>query len=406
MRTLVAIANYGTSHEAYCVQLIEAYQASGRDLGAVDIVVFSDTAKDYGSDVEVVVGLPESNPWSLPFGHRKLFYERRMSHDLYIYTEDDVLIGAGNVRVFLEATAVLPEDRIAGFLIFETDDCGRKYLVNAHGGYHWEPKSIETHGGHSFAYFTNEHSACYMLTAHQLHLAIASGGFVVPPHESSYDMLCSAANDPYTQCGLKKLICTSRIDDSLVCHLPNVYLRGQGRSTLLPMLSLSDLKLQIEEMTVAEEQGRDLQELGVRCSSKWQFLHKQYQSAANTRGLEWIPQRHRRILSVGVGLGLTEAEFAVKGRVVWAVPLDDLMAVLIRKHNVHTTASDFSASLRQLAGQQFDVVLLAEILEYWPAPVSLLAAYQQFLAPTGQVVIRVANHAYAGFVYRRIPGQI
>lgn len=63
---LVAIANYGTGNRQHLERLISAYRAMR---ARVDIVVLSNIPKDLGTGVEVRVGLPSPNPWSLPFAH-------------------------------------------------------------------------------------------------------------------------------------------------------------------------------------------------------------------------------------------------------------------------------------------------------------------------------------------------
>src|SRR5580692_7858976 len=113
MKILVAVANYGTKAMKYLSQVLAAYRAMP---WGVKVVVMSNIPKDLGSDIEVLVGLPDPNPRSLPFGYKKIFAERANDFDLFIYTEDDVLITEQNVRSFLRATELLPEKYIAGFL--------------------------------------------------------------------------------------------------------------------------------------------------------------------------------------------------------------------------------------------------------------------------------------------------
>jgi hypothetical protein len=101
MKVLVAIANYGTGNRQHLERLIAEYQAMPRQ---VDIVVLSNVPKALPRGVDVRVGLPARNPWSLPFAHRRLFAERRNDYDLYIYSEDDTLVRASNIDAFLEAS--------------------------------------------------------------------------------------------------------------------------------------------------------------------------------------------------------------------------------------------------------------------------------------------------------------
>ena len=129
-----------------------------------DIVVLSNIPKELGPGIEVKVGLPSKNPWSLPFAHKKLFAERANDYDLFIYSEDDTLITENNIKAFLDVTRILPEHEIAGFLRYEFDTLGKKYYSTVHSHFHWIPGSVKRIGDYSFARFTNDHSACYLLT--------------------------------------------------------------------------------------------------------------------------------------------------------------------------------------------------------------------------------------------------
>ena len=149
-------------------------------------------------------------------------------YDLFVYSEDDILITEKNLRAFLEVSAALREDELAGFLRIEYGSNGAVNYPDIHGNFHWDPASIGSRGRYTVAKFTNEHAACYVLTRNQLKKAIKSGGFLVDPHEWKYDLLCTAATDPYTQCGFTKLIPISHLDDFTVHHLSNKYVGKMG----------------------------------------------------------------------------------------------------------------------------------------------------------------------------------
>ena len=151
MRILVAIACYGTKNLKYLQVLLTEYR---RMPFKVDVVVLSNEPKDLGPDVEVVVGLPAKNPWSLPFGHKRLFAERLKHYDLFIYSEDDTPLTEKNIRLFLDAVRVLPPDHIAGFLRYETGPDGTRHVSSAHGRFHWVPESARQIGGETFAQFS------------------------------------------------------------------------------------------------------------------------------------------------------------------------------------------------------------------------------------------------------------
>jgi hypothetical protein len=225
MKVLVAIANYGAFRFGYLDRVIRAY----RDMSFhTTIVLHSDRSKRVPAGVELVVGLPSPDPYSLPFAHKALFAERAREFELFVYSEDDILIEQHHLTAFLKAAEVLPDDEIPGFFRYEYGPDGQMWYVDAHPPYDWMPGSVQRRGEYVFASFSNEHSGCYALTQAQLQRAIRSGGYVVPPHGGLYEMRESAATDPYTRCGLAKRLCLSHWREFLVHHLPNSYAGALG----------------------------------------------------------------------------------------------------------------------------------------------------------------------------------
>jgi hypothetical protein len=225
MRILVAIANYGPYRFGYLDKVITTYQ---RMRHRVDVVVHSDRVKRVPPGTRLVVGLPTPDPYSLAFAHKRLLSERQDEYDLFVYTEDDILISERNLEAFLEASAVLPEDEIAGLFRYERDSAGCLSFVDAHAPWDWVAGSVTVTGSYTFATFSNVHSGCYVLTQSQLQRVVRSGGYLVPPHDSFCGMRESAATDPYTRCGLTRRLCVSHLDSFLIHHLPNNYIGVLG----------------------------------------------------------------------------------------------------------------------------------------------------------------------------------
>jgi len=225
MKVLVAIANYGPYRFGYLDRVLHAYRQMPY---RVNVVVHSDRPKRVPAWVELLVGLPTTDPHSLPFAHKTLFAERARDFDLFVYSEDDILIEERHVTSFLDLAGVLPWPEVPGFFRYErSPDCALWY-ADAHPPYSWVPKSVRRHGEYVFASYSNLHSGCYALTRAHLAAAISSGGYRVPPHRTWYEMRESAATDPYTQCGLVKRLCISHWRDVLVHHLPNNYVGVVG----------------------------------------------------------------------------------------------------------------------------------------------------------------------------------
>ena len=394
MRLLVAIANHGTKNQKYLARLIETYRHfSTMD---VDIVVLSDTVKDFGPDIEVHVGAPTANPWSLPFAHRKLFVDRQDAYDLFIYSEDDTEITESHVEAFLKATEHLPRDRIAGFIRYEERPDGTRDYCTVHGPYYWDPNSILAAGNHIYARYTNEHSACYILTRDQLKACIASGGFDVPPHEGRYDMLCSAATDPYTRCGFQKVICISDIKAFSLHHLPDVYLGRIG-------IYADEIDAQIErmrELLLKEAPRGPL--IPPRTLLDTAELDKAYFEPYRPEIVALLPQRQSlRILSVGCDRGLTEGALVKAGHHITAIPLDSVIAVSAEMRGIRTTVADLHVAVTSLENERFDCLIFNNVLSHVADPVETIRRVLPLLIPSGFVVVAYRNTCTLASRYRR-----
>lgn len=385
MKILAAIANYGTKNAKYLEQLLAEYKAMPYD---VNIVILSNTPKNLGPDIEVLVGLPAKDPWSLPFGHKKLFADRVDDYDLFIYSEDDTLIKTRNIASFLEVTKVLPDNKIAGFLRYEDLPTGTRRYPDADVYYHWLPDSVETINGFTFAYFTNEHSACYMLTREQLKRTIKSGKFLVPPHQGKYDLLCCAATDPYTQCGMTKVICISHLQNFTLHHLPNAYIERLGCFE-------HDFDLQVNRLL---EIGRGEKSSDVLLQAekpepftKWS---KSYYESCREEIVNLIPSNARKVLSVGSGVGDIESKLVSRGFEVACIPLDSVVSACTEQKGVRVSPADFVKAFEFLAQDRFNCILMHNILHHLADPVAILLKIKKLLLQNGIVIITAPNFHY------------
>lgn len=394
-RVLVAIANHGTKNRHFLDLLLAEYRSMGRY--HVNIVVLSNIPKDLGPDVEVKVGLPIADPWSLPFGHKKLFAEHSDDYDLFIYSEDDTLITERNIDAFVEETRILPEEYIAGFMRYEVSPDGCKYYSSMHSHYHWDPKSVVRFGDSQFAYYTNEHAACFMLTRGQLRKAMASGGFLLPPRKGRYDMLVTAATDPYTQCGMKKVVCISRFDDFCLHHLPNVYCGRLGLDARLGQLEIS--RLASLSVSAPTRTGPLFASFPLRDGDRW---NKNYYEHKRDDVLKAVPPGAKRVLSVGCGCGTTEAELVKRGIEVTGIPLDEVIRTSAEAKGIATLSPDFDLAAEELGGRRFDCILMLDILQQLRDPVAVITLYREFLEDEGALLVSVPNWNYHGTLRLRL----
>lgn len=392
MKILTVIANYGTKNERYLSQLLTAYRSMTHH---VDIVVLSNVLKNFGVDVEVKVGLPDPDPWSLPFGHKTLMAERKDDYDLFIYCEDDTLITEENIAAFLDVTRWLNEDEIAGFLRYEIGPDGQKYCSTVHGSYFWDPRSIRRRGPYILAHYTNVHSGGFILTASQLKKCLDSGGFEKGVRKGRYDMLCTAATDPYTQCGIQKLVPISHLNQFVLAHLPNVYLGRIG-------VRIEELSPQINKMLQIAENGSTGQMLfeTVTGLDTTEF-DKQYFEPCRRELVEFTTPHVGTVLSVGCGWGKTEFALQEKGKRVTAVPLDELARASIEDKGIETTPPSFEAAFRILGSRRFDCIIVHEVLEHLSAPQGLISRLSSYLSPGGQILISLRHYLNASYLKRR-----
>ncbi len=393
MKILVAIANYGEKNRRFVERLIETYRAFS---DAVDIVVLSNVEKNFGPDVEVRVGLPTRDGWSLPFAHKPLFFERRDQYDLFIYSEDDTEVTQAHVDAFISTTKVLPKNLIAGFIRYEDAPDGRRFYSTCHGNYYWDPNSLLRIGERVFARYTNDHAACYLLTRTQLSQCIESGGFMVAPYEGRYDMLCSAATDPYTRCGLTKMICISHIEEFLLHHLPDVYLGRIG-------IEKREIDLEIAKLLSLEASNEPRGPLvEPRARLDLADFDKSYSEAVRRDVIQLVPARRARILSVGCGRALTEGALVAQGHRVTAIPMDCVVAEAARMRGIETTVPDIPRALQELRDARFDVVLFDDVLDHFQAPPEVVRSLQEVLVPGGHVIVAFRNWGHLSILQRRL----
>ena len=367
---------------------------------SVDIVVLSNIPKNLGREIEVKVGLPTKNPWSLPFGHKKILAERIEDYDLFIYSEDDILITRENIEAFLRITEVLPANQISGFLRYELDSTKKKWFPDFLGPYHWLPGSVNVVDQLTVVEFSNVHSACYIITRDQLRKAIESGGYLVGPHEGRYDLLCSAATDPYTQCGFKKVICISQLSKILVHHMSNNYVGRFG-------IGESDFNTQIKRLFSSEYNSNEINELFITTKKinniEWD---KVYYGDVDRNLLSLVSRNAKKILSAGCGYPSTEAELIQRDHAVTAIPLDPIVGSLYVSKGVKDTEPDFEKAFQGLAGTSFDCIIFSNVLQHLKDPADILSGAVGLLAHDGELLIRIPNFRYLKFLKDHFPYPI
>ena len=342
------------------------------------------------------MGLPSKDPWSLPFGHKKVFAERLERYDLFVYSEDDILITERNLRAFLDASATLRVDEIVGFFRIEHGSNGSVNYPDVHAHFHWDVNSIRLRGKYALAKFTNEHAGCYVLTKSQLTKAIKSGGFLVGPHQWRYHLPETAATDPYTQCGYTKLIPISHLDDFIVEHLPNKYAGKMG---------VGGPELQAQVCAMLQLVGNAVEPMPLlNAETKlWRGLYsKDFYEPCCEKVFSLIPPETRSVLSIGCGSGATECRLVERDLRVVAVPLDPVICGSAAARGVEMVFGDFSKVREKLKDERFDCLLCLNVLHLARDPAEVLSLFREVLATESVVIIQTPNMLFTSTIVRRI----
>lgn len=392
-RLLVVIASYGSKNLGLLKQIIDGYQHMSLD---VDVMVVSNDPKDLGPAVNVVVGLPIKNPWSLPFAHKPIFAENLEKYDLFAYSEDDMGVSERNILAFVDATRQLATDEIAGFLRYELDEAGLRSYPDVHAGYHWKRDSVRRRGEHVIAEFTNEHAAFYVLTKDQLLRAIASGGFVRAPYEGQHDMLCSAATDPYTSCGFRKVICVSSIGDFTIHHKSNRYAGQVGASA-------ADFNTQVDTLIAIAKGAHPVSSLlDIRSTFPFGLWAKGYYERPREALLGLVPSDVKTVLSVGSGSGEIELTLKNRGLSVTALPLDSIIGSVAAKAGIDVLYGTFDECVASLDDRVFDCVVITDLLHLLPNPGQLIEKCSRLVRKSGTLLIGGPNFSSVKVIVRRV----
>lgn len=382
LKIFVAIASFGNKNDIFLRKLIQNYSNMDFD---VDIVVFSNAPKNLDSRIKVVVGLPSKNPWSLPFAHKAVFAESVDAYDLFIYSEDDMDVSEKNIQAFLSVSPEVERNEIVGFLRYEIDESGNWSLPEVHGRFHWRPESVQRRGPHVVAEFTNEHAGFYILTQAQLRQAVASGGYLVGPSEGRYGMPETAATDPYTNCGFRKVICISSFESFLIHHLPNRYVGWLGTP-------LARFKGQVDTLMKIGDKSHPATTLcqvepGL-ANERWS---KSYDEPPNQALLALVPESIENVLTIGYGSGATEAWFMRRGATVTTLPLDSVVGAEAGLRGVEVIYGTWQEGLKQLKKRKFDCVIATHLIHLLAAPQEFLVECARCVADKGILLVSGPN---------------
>lgn len=380
-RVLACIAHHGDKNRQWLLAMLASFEQMRYD---VDVVVVAEADKPGLPDgVDLRVGLPSSDPWSLPFAHHAVFRQYIDDYDIFVYSEDDTLIEERHISAFIELNDVLPDDLIPGIQRYEVDHSGERSYCSVHSHYRWLPESVTTYSDLTFARFTNDHGGCYIATRAHLERGLRAGALAGEPYAGRYDMLVSAATDLYTRAGLTKVFCLERIDDQVVHHLPNVYLGKLG-------VDEPTFRVQIDALMALREQTsasfRLLTPEANLPTDVWD-RHAFPRPTSDPSGL--LDPSAERVLVLGTASGAVERVLETTGVAVTGIAVDPVLRTVARHQGL--TVESPADDGHDRGDDRFDALVCLDALQYLDDPRGAIESAIRRLRPGAEVVVTVPD---------------
>ncbi len=254
MKILVCISNYGDKNLNYLRSVLSEYYKMSYEIDIIIDSTIKFDISDFTDKLNIKIILhDELIKGRLVFEHRKTMIANLNKYDLFIYSENDILITETNISTFFKITKNLPKKFITGFLRYEKNtQTSKGYLIDAHPDFPFIRKKKIVINNKRYFQLYNLHSGCFIVINKQLQKAINSKGFSTNFHtkffhREGYGGLESGATDIYTQCGFKHKILpfSDDLDDLIIHHLPNKYINLDGFIKKERYITLNDLKKEL-----------------------------------------------------------------------------------------------------------------------------------------------------------------
>lgn len=211
-------------------------------------------------------------------------------------------------------------------------------------------------------------------------------------------MLCTAATDPYTNCGFRKVVCISAIDDFLVHHLSNRYIGQLG-------LSYSAFEGQIGTLM---EIGNGKHPASSLFKLQSKLLHEKWSKGHDEKPdaelLDQMPRDAKTVLSIGCGWGNIELAFKQLGCEITALPLNSVVGAAVERRNIEVVYGEWDACLKTLGDRRFDCVFMKDLLHLHAKPGQLVEQCAQLVKAGGTLVLAGPNFSRLPWLAKRLFG--
>jgi hypothetical protein len=194
MKILISIANYGDSQLNYLNTIIDEFRSYKR----YDITInVHSTVPVYRKDINLTLYDP-SIKTKLVSVHRKEFVNSIEDYDLFLYTENDILIKEETIDTFLKYELLLDINHCLGFIRYEKLPNDENIYITPDVFFNVPKRGMDNNNINinNISYFTlqNDHQGCWILSQNKLKNIISNFQFI-----SDTSNLESGASEIYSK---------------------------------------------------------------------------------------------------------------------------------------------------------------------------------------------------------------
>jgi 2-polyprenyl-3-methyl-5-hydroxy-6-metoxy-1,4-benzoquinol methylase len=113
-----------------------------------------------------------------------------------------------------------------------------------------------------------------------------------------------------------------------------------------------------------------------------------------------VPPDAKTVLSVGCAAGRTEAELVKQGIKVVGVEINPEAAKIARQRGLTILEGDASEIDVAVAGEFYDCIIYADVLEHLPDPLAILRRHVAVLKKNGTVIVSVPNFRHYSVLWQ------
>lgn len=249
---LVVIANYGSKQIKYLKRIMQEYNNFRKYKIKVILISTEHINGLEHKNLEIKQEIFDASlGYWLAHRHKKFIAENKDKFDIFVYSENDMLITEENIDVFAKHSKNLfKTNLVPGFLRYETNNgkClidlhpnhaanripfyfAAKYVISmlpektalALGLHPIIRKSNIQINGKRYFKVQNLHQGSYALTKEQLGKVLKSGNYF--NEKKNYAGIREgAASNVYANCGITKVVSLDDLEGSLIHHLPEKYI--------------------------------------------------------------------------------------------------------------------------------------------------------------------------------------